>query len=140
MCSVHGSVCHDGQVLPKDPGAGECKPPYVFLIWCYVIVLGFLFTGLEAHTGLYLGVIVLPGKASWHWLLKVTFFFFYFGLISRSARDNPIMGRANVNVATRAAAKSDHRIFNFLVFLWAHGTTSYGGMCTALLQKGSSKM
>lgn len=75
MCSVHGSVCHDGQVLPKDPGAGACKPPYVFLIWCYVIVLGFLFTDLEEHTGLYLGVIVLPGKASWHWLLKVTFFF-----------------------------------------------------------------
>lgn len=73
-------------------------------------------------------------------LVAEGYIFFFFGLISRSARDNPIIGRANVNVATRAAAKSDHRIFNFLIFLWAHGTPLYGGMCMALLQEGSSKM
>lgn len=77
-------LCVPGHVLcattvEYSPGVGACKLAYVFLIWCCVIVLGFLFTALEEDTGLclHLGVIVLPGKASWHWSLKVKYFFFW---------------------------------------------------------------
>lgn len=135
MCSVHGSVCHDGQVLPKDPGAGgHVNPlcfPYLVLRNCSRLLV---YRSGGAHR-----LVSRCYCFTWQGFLALVaegYIFFYFGLISRSARDNPIMGRANVNVATRAAAKSDHRILNFLV----HGTTLYGGMCTALLQKGSSKM
>lgn len=67
---------------PRILGRGHVKFTYVFLIWCYVIVLGFLFTLLEEDTGSYLGVIVLPGEARWHWLLKVANFFWLDQLFS----------------------------------------------------------